>query len=80
MKGNGTLGRWMRNVLLTVCLGLIATVYASLSNRVAALEDAQSVAALNDVRIQSTLCTLLDAVYDLREVVDKRPVFRRPCP
>ena len=80
VRTNGWLGRLLMGVLFTAVLGMVAWIASGFDDRLSALETTKAANALDVQKLQSTMCALLDAVYDLREEVSKRPVFRRPCP
>jgi len=79
-NGSGGMGRWMRNILATIALGMAATMYSTMSNRLDALEKDRADAKVADERLQMFMCIVLDEVYDLQERVSGGPVFRRQCP
>lgn len=77
---NGTLPRLLTTTLLTIVLACGGWWLNSTSNRITALESERDTLASKLQTVQNYVCIVLDEVYDTREVITKKPVFRRECP
>ena len=84
---NGSIARWILNGLFTSVLLGVGWWVNSNAERLDTLEQGRLANATNIAAtryeisaMHRDLCIALDEIYDIREELTKKRVFRRPCP